>query len=90
MNLYIGAKIETEFNSIPVTITVTSEYPWNSQIKVDVNCEQEAEFSLAIRIPDWCSNATIELNDKKVSLNMDKGYVYIKNKYSFRSKNLSC
>jgi DUF1680 family protein len=36
------------------------------------------EFSLALRVPGWCSKATVKVNGKPAQPVMRKGYAYIK------------
>lgn len=48
-------------------------------MRIVVQPDQEAEFTVALRIPGWCRKAALRVNGKAVGLSrlMDKGYAKI-------------
>ena len=54
-----------------VTIQETTNYPFDDQIIFTINLPKPTTFPLALRIPGWCTEATVILNGKK--LRSDKG-----------------
>jgi uncharacterized protein len=42
-----------------VTLQQETNYPWDGSIKLIVNPEQEAEFTLALRIPGWAQGEVV-------------------------------
>jgi hypothetical protein len=45
-----------------VQITEDTSYPFEEQVRLDVCVSNAATFPLVLRIPSWCSNATITVN----------------------------
>ncbi len=64
-NLYGGSQLETLLNGKDnIKLTQTTDYPWDGNIKISVDNIQEKDFSLYLRIPEWCDKATITINGK--------------------------
>jgi len=80
VHLYIGSEAELNIANQNVVLKQDSNYPWDGDIKLSVKPEQEAEFTIALRIPGWCRDATLTINGDRfdIGANIDKGYVYIK------------
>lgn len=49
----------------PVTITESTDYPFNESIEFTVSTKKTASFSLQFRIPIWCIAATLTINGKR-------------------------
>ncbi|MDN4524114.1 glycoside hydrolase family 127 protein [Fictibacillus fluitans] len=82
-NLYIGSKTDVELNGNNVTLIQESNYPWSGEIKFTVEADQENDFTLALRLPDWCAHADLRLNGKKVLMEeITNGYVHLKRTWS--------
>ena len=66
-----------------VTVTQTTDYPWDGTVAVTVDPEQEKAWTLAIRIPGWCRDARLRVNGKGVALKrlVKKGYASLKRKW---------
>jgi hypothetical protein len=52
-------------DSIPVKISEETDYPFDEVIKFTINCPDGTKFPFHLRIPAWCSNAEIRLNNEK-------------------------
>lgn len=62
----------------PVSLLVSSNYPWDGQIEIRLQPESSQEFALHLRIPGWCNEWTIEANGTPVDdLVQKNGYVTI-------------
>jgi hypothetical protein len=47
-----------------------------------LNPEREAEFSLRLRIPDWCPSAACAINGRPVGIDaVDKGYLVLRRRW---------
>jgi len=59
VNLFVGdtAKIMVENNS--VEIKQETHYPWEGVVKITIDPERSAEFTLNIRIPGWAQNLPV-------------------------------
>jgi len=62
-NLYGGNQLETTINNKEkIKLSQTTDYPWDGNIKINVDKAPEKAFSLHLRIPEWCEKATITIN----------------------------
>lgn len=50
-----------------VQITEDTAYPFEERIRLNVALTNSATFPLVVRIPAWCSNATVTVNDEPQS-----------------------
>ncbi|WP_207532111.1 beta-L-arabinofuranosidase domain-containing protein [Desertivirga arenae] len=51
-------------NNIPVKITAETDYPFGEQVKLNLSMKEPAFFPLRLRIPAWCTKASIKVNGK--------------------------
>ena len=60
-----------------VTIRQQTKYPWDAHVRLELNLARPATFTLALRIPGWCRQASVTLNGTLVSMAgmMEKGYL---------------
>jgi len=81
---YIGSELEIPLNSRKsVKIKQESQFPWNGKIKIQFFCENNEEFSLYLRIPEWSNNAKVSLNDKEIKKNVRQNtYFQINRKWN--------
>jgi hypothetical protein len=65
-----------------VTLKQTTNYPFEESVKIEVSTTGTAEFPLYLRIPRWCSNASISVNGVKQDINPEAGsYIRLANKW---------
>ena len=50
-----------------VQITEDTAYPFEEQVRLSICVSNSATFPLVLRIPGWCTNATISVNDQPPS-----------------------
>ena len=50
----------------PVTLTTATQYPGDGRIRITVEPAEAKTFSVKLRVPAWCSSATLEVNDRGV------------------------
>ena len=50
-----------------------TNYPWDGQVTIEVSPEKTAEFSLHLRIPGWCTQATVKVNGQAVDTAVQTG-----------------
>ncbi|MCD9021125.1 glycoside hydrolase family 127 protein [Cohnella sp. NL03-T5] len=66
-HLYIGGELECELDGQAIHFTQQSNFPWEGDVRFEFGGEQEANFTMALRIPDWCPGAKIRINGNFVS-----------------------
>ena len=59
VHLYMGSALECEFGGKKADVRITSGFPWNGKVTVELRLEEETEFTLALRIPGWCEGYTV-------------------------------
>lgn len=52
----------------PVNITEKTDYPFRGRINITMDMNQPNAFPLYLRVPYWCSNATVTLNGKALAV----------------------
>ncbi len=63
--VYYGpSEVATTVRGQSVTVTEDTDYPFRDSISFRVKTEKPVTFDLQCRIPQWCSNATIQVNGK--------------------------
>ena len=67
-NLYGGSQLETALNGKDkIKLTQVTDYPWDGNIKIAVDKAPNKAFSLYLRIPEWCDNASVTVNGQLIS-----------------------
>ena len=64
-HLYIGGEADVSVNGSNIRIMQQTEYPKNGLIKLQVSLQQDMSFTLALRIPGWCSKASLTVNGEQ-------------------------
>lgn len=76
---YIASSTSIEMSGTFVGLNMTTRYPWDGTIGVQLDVPEPVTFTLAMRIPGWCSGATMQINNEAVNIGdrLDHGYVKI-------------
>jgi DUF1680 family protein len=77
VNLYNDSCGDFEFNGTSVQLTQKTDYPWDGGITIELSPEQPVAFTLVLRLPDWCSSATLLVNGETTDYAplLAKGYI---------------
>jgi len=73
VNLYIPGTLKWRQGSTSVTLTQTTAYPYDSQIKINVTASRPAEFALRLRIPAWAAGASVSVNGRRIMTPLTPG-----------------
>ena len=66
INLYGGNRLTTELDGEPLSLTQTTDYPWEGRVSVTIDECGSKPFALRLRIPGWCEGATLRVNGEPV------------------------
>jgi DUF1680 family protein len=79
VHLYIQGSAYVTLQDQTVTLRQETSYPWDGKIKLTVSLSCPAAFTLSLRLPGWCREATLLLNGEPVNLAelVSKGYARI-------------
>ncbi len=74
-HLYVGGTVQKQVGGKSFSVCVSSEFPWNGCVRIQFP-EDTPEFTLALRIPGWCSTyALAGAGGAKQTLR--DGYLYL-------------
>ena len=63
--VYYGpSEVTVRVGGQTVTVTEDTDYPFRDSIRFRVKTEKPVAFDLLCRIPQWCTNATIRVNEQ--------------------------
>lgn len=84
IHLFVAGRAGFVVGGQNVVITQTTDYPDGESICIEVSPEQEAEFTLAVRIPGWCGNPELKLNGVAQDLGglVRSGYAHITRRWT--------
>lgn len=87
-HLYVGSRIRTTLGGRKVELVLESGFPWNGSVRMQIHTEGAGTpFTLAFRIPGWCRNYTISIENRErgeVSCEREEkdGYLYLTRDWS--------
>ena len=73
VNLYAGGEIRAE----GLTLKVETNYPWEGDVKLTVLGDAPEGKKLALRIPGWCREWSLAVNDEAAEVEVKDGYAVI-------------
>ena len=80
VHLYGGTSTTVDVAGTRVHVKEESNYPWSGAIRIAIDPEAPAEFSLKLRIPGWVRQPALSVNGEPVNVaaNRTNGYVIIR------------
>jgi len=71
------AKVKVS-NGVEVTLTENTNYPFEESVNLIINTSAGVDFPLYLRIPSWCENPSLTINDIAIGNKLEPGkYVCI-------------
>lgn len=77
INLFISSETSMEIEGHPVHLSQKTAFPNDGNIEISIENEDEAEFELAIRIPEYVKKYDLMLDGKPVAAKVQKGYAKV-------------
>jgi uncharacterized protein len=75
VNLFVAGEADVAFANTSVHVTTETDYPWDGRVKFTLEPEQERSFTVKLRIPEWCQNASLSVNgEPQERLTIRNGY----------------
>ena len=82
VNLFVGSKASVHMNGSAVAVRQSTRYPWNGNVKIEIEPSQPGPFALMVRIPGWCTGETVKVNGTRVdSGKRTRGYLRIQREW---------
>jgi len=66
VNLYVPSRVRWAHNGAQLSLMQTSNYPFASEVALEVKASSKAEFAVNLRIPAWADGATAAVNGKRI------------------------
>jgi len=73
VHLYAQSTSNLEVGGSPVGIRQLTDYPWNGDVELVLQPENDVSFSLCLRIPVWCRKAEVQVNDQELDKAIQAG-----------------
>ena len=79
MHLYIAGRVKVKQAGTEITLKTETRYPWHGEVKMTMETDQPVDFTLYLRIPDWCREASISINgSSQESKSVSSAYTALK------------
>lgn len=62
---YAPSLLRTDIRGVPVSVELSTDYPFRQDLRFTVRAEREVTFPLQLRIPAWAEGATVEIDGKR-------------------------
>ncbi len=85
VHLYIGGEAEVELGGgLTAQLRMASSLPWQGKVSLEVTPASAASFTLALRVPAWCSAPQVTVNGETVDVggSVREGYAYVERVWS--------
>lgn len=88
VHLYIEGSGTFNLHNQKIVLHQNSNYPWDENIDLTVELDQQIDFKLKLRIPGWCNEAKLTVNGESFDIqgHLEKGYVVIDRTWSNHDK----
>ncbi|MHB0895939.1 MAG: glycoside hydrolase family 127 protein [Spirochaetales bacterium] len=81
IHLYADSTASFSVGGGSARLKVSTDYPWEGQVRIALDFEKETAFTLGLRIPGWCLNWSVKLNGREVEHRLEKGYCLIEGNF---------
>lgn len=68
VNLYVAGTARVRLAGQEVGLSVDTDYPWDGAVRVGLDLAASAEFTLRLRVPGWCTGASVRVNGEPLEL----------------------
>lgn len=80
VNLFISSTLDWREQN--AKFELATDYPRREEIRFSLTeINKPKEFSVSLRIPAWCENATLKINGKRAKIENRSGYATVKRKW---------
>lgn len=84
-HLYISNESSMNLKGEEIIVKQETDYPWKGNVNITVD-GKDKEFTIALRIPNWCNKYDIKVNEEAVKYDVLDGYAYISRKWEDSDK----
>jgi DUF1680 family protein len=83
--LYVGVYADARITAGELTVTASTNYPWDGEITLTVEQAPMTEQAIALRIPQWATGAELSAPGQNVNANSlaaDDGWVVVRRTFA--------
>ncbi|GBC70413.1 Non-reducing end beta-L-arabinofuranosidase [Candidatus Calditenuaceae archaeon HR02] len=80
VHLYGSSKAVVKLDGVEVVLRQETDYPWRGEVRLEVESEGPATFSIFLRIPGWCDEPRVKM-DGRVYRPRPMKYVELRRKW---------
>ena len=73
VNLYIPSTVRWKLTGSQIELRQTRNYPFDSVVHFELLMASPSEFRLHLRIPAWTSSASVSVNGKRLTVDLEPG-----------------
>lgn len=86
--IYAPNQLKTEVgkNKTKCIVDENTDYPFSDEIILNITLDNHAEFPLQLRVPSWCTHATVKLNGVEIPISKMQRIITIKRIWSNNDK----
>jgi DUF1680 family protein len=78
VNLFIQGSAHAKVGDTTVALKVTTDYPWDGKVVLDLTPAARAQIALRLRVPGWCHNASVAVNRRAAKTPLlERGYLVL-------------
>jgi DUF1680 family protein len=82
VNLFVGSQARLTIGGTRVVLRQATQYPWDGEVRLTVEPEQEREFAINVRLPGWCTRPRLKLNgDALTQVENVRGYAHLQRRW---------
>jgi DUF1680 family protein len=78
---FANAVLEHRTEDGVINLTITTEYPWSGHVRVEVDETTEAGWTLSLRVPVWCGEATLSVSGSPAVKVRPGGYARLRRRW---------
>ncbi|NLL49437.1 MAG: glycoside hydrolase family 127 protein [Firmicutes bacterium] len=83
VHFFAQSEVEFTVGEHEVRLNQATEYPWDEQVRLELNLEGGLEFALHLRLPGWCKQPEVKVNGQVVEVSVpDHGYLTLKREWA--------
>lgn len=77
VHLYVQSAVQLNIQGQQVILRQETRYPWDEHVTLTLELEKPAQFAIRLRIPEWCSEATLFVNNEPINIPAmsENGYI---------------
>jgi len=81
VHLYAQGETDLHVAGQTVRLRTDTQYPWDGAIRMKLATDRAVRFTLALRIPGWCSKFSLTVNGKTLRAKATNGYLRVERRW---------